>query len=272
MSKVYDYVLEAIIAKLEEGIIPWLQPYAIEPSVNYVTGKEYRGINKLLLSGGEYITMKQINNLGGKLKKDSKSRMIVFYNVREKENKDGEIEKIFVLVYHKVFSLNDVEGIPTKLELKQHNIIDEAEELVNGYDVEIRNHPRAFYDHNNDTVYIPQIGKFENAELYYSELFHQLIHSTGHKDRLNRKTIDSDGTYTKEELIAEIGAGMLSASVGIQNFTIDNQAAYIQGWIRTLKEDKRLIVHAAGAAQKATDFILKGGQIESEIEFEVLEV
>lgn len=281
MSKVYDYVLEAILAKLEEGIIPWKQPWSTSPALNYVTRKSYRGINRLLLSGGEYLTMKQIQNLKGTVKKGAKTKMVVFYNVSEKENEKGEKEKIFVLRYYNVFSLEDVEGIPTKLEIKEHDIITEAEEVINGYrdKPEISNRgEKAYYHAGLDLISVPNLNKFDNPELYYSTLFHQMIHSTGHKDRQNRKTVDeNDGLglnkYTKEELIAEIGAAMLCATVGIENATVENNASYIQSWIRTLREDKRLIVHAAGAAQRAADYILKGSNFNhEEIEEEVVEV
>jgi antirestriction protein ArdC len=131
----------------------------------------------------------------------------------------------------------------------------------------------AFYSAATDYVRIPQLNKFENPELYYSVLFHELIHSTGHKNRLDRKTVsENDGfggkKYSKEELIAEIGAAMLCGTVGIENVTIENNAAYIQNWINVLQADKRLIIHAAGAAQKAADYILKvnNGIKEEELE------
>ena len=278
MSKVYDYVLEAIVKRLEERDIPWKQPWHTSPAVNYVTRKEYRGINRLLLSGGEYISYKQATALKRTVKKGAKGRMVVFYSPFEKEV-DGSKEKMFVLRYYNVFSLNDVEGLESKLEIKEHNTIEEAENVLNNYsdkpEIEFVG-DRAFYNATTDYIRIPQLNKFENPELYYSTLFHELAHSTGHANRLNRKTItecDSFGgkKYTKEELIAEIGAAMLCGSVGIQNATIENNTAYIQNWIRALQSDKSLIVHAAGAAQKAADYILKVNNTIKEEEFEEVE-
>jgi antirestriction protein ArdC len=278
MSKVYDYVLEAIVARLNEGDIPWKQPWSKSPAINYTNRKEYRGINRLLLSGGEYLTYKQATALKGTVRKGAKGRIVVYYSPLEKEV-DGKKEKMFVLRYYNVFHIDDIEGIESKLELKEHNIIEEAENVVRTYsdkpEIELKGE-RSFYNHKTDQIVVPQLNKFENPEFYYSNLFHELIHSTGHEDRLNRKTItecDESGgfKYSKENLIAEIGAAMLCGSVGIENITIENQAAYIQNWIQTLQSDKRLILHAAGAAQKAADYVLKVNNTIKEEEFEEVE-
>jgi len=278
MSKVYDYVLEAIVKRLQEGDIPWKQPWNKTLAVNYMTRKEYRGINKLLLSGGEYLTMKQILALKGTVRKGSKTKMVVFYSPFEKEV-DGQKEKLFVLRYYNVFHLDDVEGIETKLEVKEHNTIEEAESIINNYSdkpaIEFEG-DEAFYDARTDQIRVPKLSKFDNPALYYSTIFHELSHSTGHPDRLNRKTItECDGfggkRYSKEDLIAEISAAMLCGTVGIENETIENNTAYIQNWINVLQADKRLIIHAAGAAQKAADYILKVSNTIKEEEFEEVE-
>ena len=278
MSKVYDYVLEAIVKRLEEGDIPWKQPWSSSPAVNYTTGKPYTGINRLLLSGGEYITFKQATALKGTVKKGSKTKMVVFYSPFEKEV-DGKKEKNFILRYYNVYHIDDIDGLDSKLEVKEHNIIAEAENVINSYldkpEIEFKGE-RAFYNAKTDEIVIPNLNKFENPELYYSTIFHELTHSTGHEKRLNRKTINEcDGfggkQYSKEELIAEIGAAMLCGAVGIESMTIENQTAYIQNWIRVLQADKRLIIHAAGAAQKAADYILKVSNIIKEEEFEEVE-
>ncbi len=119
----------------------------------------------------------------------------------------------------------------------------------------------AYYRRSNDTIVIPKMQKFDNAEAFYSTLFHELAHSTGHESRLNRKElIESDGfgnpLYAKEELTAEMTASFLNAITGLQDTTFDNSAAYIENWLTALKNDKTLIIRAAGQAQKAADFIL----------------
>lgn len=112
-----------------------------------------------------------------------------------------------------------------------------------------------------DRVSVPPMKDCRKAEEYYSVLFHELIHSTGHKSRLGRKGITQNGVsfgdevYSREELVAEIGAAMLCGVAGIENVTIENNASYIQSWLRVLKEDSKLIVYAAVQAQKAADYI-----------------
>jgi antirestriction protein ArdC len=115
---------------------------------------------------------------------------------------------------------------------------------------------------------MPEKETFDNSEAYYSTLFHEFTHSTGHKTRLNRPGIVEthyfgDEIYSKEELVAEMGAAMLCGMIGIENKTIKNSASYIQSWLRKLKDDKKLVVHAAAAAQKAADFIL-GNQAQAD--------
>jgi antirestriction protein ArdC len=108
---------------------------------------------------------------------------------------------------------------------------------------------------------MPSIGLFRSSEEYYSTFFHELTHSTGHKSRLGRdgfESVQSFGSesYSKEELVAEVGAAMLCGVTGIENRTLGNSAAYLKTWIERLKSDSRLIVTAASAAQKAADYIL----------------
>ncbi|HLL44379.1 MAG TPA: zincin-like metallopeptidase domain-containing protein [Segetibacter sp.] len=120
---------------------------------------------------------------------------------------------------------------------------------------------RAYYSLMRDQVTMPAKDLFVNDEAYYTTLFHELAHSTGHEKRLNRKElIEHDGfggeNYSKEELTAEFTAAFLSGITGIQPATINNSTAYIQGWLKSLKDDKKLLLTAANQAQKASDFIL----------------
>ena len=128
---------------------------------------------------------------------------------------------------------------------------------------------RAYYRPATDTVNMPERRLFPKAEHYYSVLYHELTHSTGHPSRLARETLRDmvafgDTNYSKEELCAEMGAAYLCGVAGIANETVDNSAAYIAGWLSTLRNDPRLVIAAAAQAQKAADFILgtdaKGGE------------
>ncbi|MBD7971400.1 DUF1738 domain-containing protein [Paenibacillus sp. Sa2BVA9] len=265
-KSVYEIVTERILELLAAGVVPWRRPWVVSGAVNWISQRPYRGINTLLLPPGEYATYKQITEAGGSVK-GAKSQIVVFWRWLEKEDADtGEAEKIPMLRYYRVFDIKDCKGIKSKRKEVSfdHDPIAEAEAIVDGY----ADAPpigfasgRAYYMPAPDRVSVPPLQDYPKAEEYYSTLFHELIHSSGHQSRLNRPGIEEyaafgDENYSKEELIAEIGAAMLCATCGIDNSTIENSAAYIQSWHRKLKNDPTLIVKAAGQAQKATDYIL----------------
>ncbi|MFD1362787.1 ArdC family protein [Lentibacillus salinarum] len=268
-KKVYEIVTNQIIKKLEEGTVPWKKPWNGGVAVNWVTQKPYRGINTMLLSGGEYATFKQIQQAGGKVKKGEKSHLVVFWKMIEVDDEENEQETktIPLLRYYRVFEVGEqVEGLERKrIEEKfQHDPIEEAEAVKENY----INSPtythlpgEAWYKPFDDHINVPPKEDFPNIHEYYSTLFHEMIHSTGHSDRLNRKGVVQHNrfgseNYSKEELVAELGASMLCGVTGINNETIDNSASYIQSWLRALKNDKTLIVQASQQAQKACDHIL----------------
>lgn len=266
---VYQIVTDRIIAKLEEGTTPWRRPWnASGVAVNWKTQKPYRGINTLLLDPGEYATFKQIKEAGGTVKKGATSEIVVFWKWMEKEDEEsGEIEKIPFLRYYRVFAINSqAEGLSSKRNIVEyeHDPIKEAENIVQGYPEPpcfTFNPGRAFYQPRLDKINVPPLQDYKVAEEYYSTLFHEMVHSTGHQSRLKRTGIEEvaafgSEVYSKEELVAEMGAAMLCGVAGIDNSTVDNSASYIGGWLRALKDDKRLVVHAAAQAQKAADYIL----------------
>lgn len=268
-KKIYEMVTNKIIEKLEAGVVPWRKPWNNVRAVNWVTQKPYRGINTLLLDPGEYATFKQIQAAGGKIKKGAKSQFIVFWKWLEKENEEtGETEKIPFLRYYNVFEINtQCEGLQSKqgqTESYDHSPVEEAQKLVKGYMdcPDITYQPgRAFYRPSMDIINVPPMKDFPNVNEFYSTLFHEMVHSTGHSSRLNRGGIIElaafgSETYSKEELVAEMGAAMLCGIAHIDNSTIDNSASYIASWLRKLKDDHKLVIQAAGQAQKAVDHIL----------------
>lgn len=268
-NNIYEIITEKIIEKLEQGVIPWRKPWVNGAAVNWKTQKPYRGINVFLLEAGEYATFKQIQEAGGKVKKGEKSHIVVFWKWLEKEDEEnGQVQKIPYLRYYRVFEINtQVEGLESKRKeiVYDHDPIEQAEEVFKGY---INSPDYTFY--SGQAVYYPTFDKincpplkdFTKAEEYYSTLFHEMVHSTGHKSRLARPGVTTemvafgDEVYSKEELVAEMGAAMLCGVAGIDNSTIDNSASYINSWLQKLKEDQRLIVQAAAQAQKAVDYIL----------------
>lgn len=274
---VYEIVTNKIIEKLQHGEIPWHKPWdANGDTINYVTRKPYSRLNTLLLTRtGEYLTFKQIQALGGKIKKGAKSEVVVFYSKYEKEtNNDGTIaddtdRPRFVLRYYYVFHLSDTTGIPSKIDenaAKHDNFnILRCDEAVadymtrSGVSLNENEANRSCFKLSDDTVYIPTMGQFHSSESYYATLFHELTHSTGVERRLNRNMSGKFGSasYAKEELVAEMGAAMLCSHFGIDTqATLDNSAAYIQNWIQALTNDPRLVVTAAGRAEKAVKLIL----------------
>jgi antirestriction protein ArdC len=265
-------VTERIVKLLETGVVPWRRPWVNRGgAVNWLTQKPYRGINTMLLDPGEYATMKQINAAGGKVKKGEKSQIIVFWKwINFKDEETGEVsdEKIPLLRYYRVFEINtQCEGLESRrkqMEEFSHDPIEEAEKIVQGFagTPPIRFAPgRAYYRPSADFISVPPIQDYGIPGEYYSTLFHEMVHSTGHPKRLNRPGVanfDTFGSeqYSKEELVAEMGAAMLCGMAGIDNSTIDNSVAYIGAWLRKLKDDAKLVIQAAGQAQKAADHIL----------------
>jgi len=273
-EKIYEMVTERIIKLLEQGVIPWRRPWAVGAAggaVNWKTQKPYRGVNVFLVEPGEYATYKQVKEAGGNIKAKEKGHIVIFWTWLEKKDKEtGEETKIPYLRYYTVFEINkQCEGLKSKRSERkeihfEHNPLEEAEKVINGFE----NGPaisfasgRAYYRPSTDAVTIPPLCDYPKAEEYYSTAFHELIHSTGHAKRLKRDGITEvaafgSEVYSKEELVAEMGAAMLCGVTGIDNSTIENSASYINGWLGRLKDDKKLIIQASGQAQKAADHIL----------------
>lgn len=267
MSKnIYEIVTNQIIERLESGEIPWRKPWVNGGgAVSWKTQKPYRGINVILLPSGEYATFKQIQEAGGKVKKGAKSQMVVFWKWLEDEEKD---EKVPLLRYYRVFEINSqVEGLESKRKNDitfEHDPIEKCEEVVKGYinsPTYSYNSGEAYYQPSMDHINVPPMKDFPLLERYYSTLFHEMIHSTGSQKRLNRDGVTGtirfgSETYSKEELVAEMGASFLNHHVGIDDQTVENSTAYIQSWLRKLRDDKTLVVKAAQNAQRAVDYIL----------------
>ncbi len=270
-KSVYEIITERIMEKLHQGEIPWRKPWNSYPAVNWVTQKPYRGINQLLLEPGEYLTWNQVKKAGGRVKKGAKSEIVTFWKMMhfdDDEDDEGnpKLKRIPFLRYYRVFNIRDCEGLESKqkVETFDHDPIEEAEKVIEGY----RDCPpitfapgRAFYRPSADTISLPDKSDFGKVEEFYSTLFHEAVHSTGHESRLNRPGIVKLAAfggheYSKEELIAEVGAAMLCGQAGIEQETLDNSTAYIQSWLEALQGDNKMIVQAASAAQKAADYIL----------------
>ncbi len=269
---VYEIITNQIISNLEKGVILWKKPFTSAMPKNYITEKDYKGINFLLLSFSQFsnpyfLTFKQIRDLGGSVKKGEKGFMVIFYKLLKDDTDD---KKTFpMLKYYFVWNWEQTTGIKEKtIENKNNNPISECEKVIDNLkDKPIINHGlKACYIPSEDTIKIPDLKYFDSESSYYSVLFHELTHWTGHEKRLNRDSIKTiafgSECYSKEELTAELGASFLCSHTGILQQTLTNSTAYIQSWLQVLKNDSRFIIQASSQAQKAVDFILGDTQDE----------
>lgn len=299
-NQVYQIITDRIIDMLKKGVAPWHQPWKVTclgnecgAFFNLKSKKPYRGVNVLLLSGNPYtspffVTFKQAKEMGGSVRPGEKGFPVTFWKrIDIEEDVDGDKVKktIPFLRYYTVFNVEQCDGLEAKLPKTEKREATEEEkeqiksEALNEADNIVESMPkrpdifhggnRACYMPMLDRVQMPEPKAFKDLEHYYSTLFHELVHSTGHPCRLHRKGVEGaqgDWTpfgspdYAKEELVAEMGAAFLCGHLGIENHTINDSASYLQSWASKLEEDPKLFVFAASAAQKAADFILGKAQ------------
>ena len=276
----YDRITDRITALLEQGTVPWQKPWKARTGLprNFVSKHPYRGINVFLLLAMMYespfwLTFRQVSQLGGSVRKGEKACPVVFWKQTTTEDKESsEQKKKYLLRFYHVFNVSQCDGLKIGTEPVQENVIAKPEEIVAQMpQPPILKHgmTHAYYSPHEDCVGLPPRERFERTEDYYSTVFHELVHSTGHEKRLKRTTLAEksgfgSNPYCKEELIAEMGAAFLCGLAEIGERTIDNSAAYLNGWLEQLRHDKMLIVQAAAQAQKAADFILGRTFAESE--------
>ena len=276
-TNVYQMVTDRIIAEMEKGSIPWKRPWTgvNTGAYNRISNKPYSLLNQILLGrDGEWATFKQWTDLGGHIRKGEKSSFVVFWKIQPYEdiNADGEkvVKQIPLLRYYNVFHISQVDGVEPKAqkELKEVEPIEAAETIKESY--KEREHinivetvtNKAFYSPALDYINVPCKEQYTNANEFYSTLFHEMVHSTGHKTRLDRfandeKVAFGSESYSKEELVAELGSTMMLNQIGIETpQTFKNSAAYVQNWLQVLRNDNKFIVSAASKAEKAVNFIL----------------
>lgn len=278
----YEVITQRIIESLERGIIPWRKEWKARASGspfphNFATGKTYRGINFFSLlctpySSASWMTYKQAAAMGGQVRRGEKGSPVVFWKFERgrtvKNTTTGEEREAGpMLRQYTVFNVEQIDGLQPELPLDApaFDPIASAEAIVSAY-MASDSHPtlghggdRAFYIPTRDHVQVPHAGAFVSPAAYYSTLFHEFAHSTGHEKRLDRKMTGGYGSrdYSDEELVAEFAASFLSAEACVANDDLlENSAAYIGGWLEKFKGDSRVAVYAAQRAQKAADFIL----------------
>lgn len=283
----YEIVTERIVNLLEQGVIPWRRPWSAGGAPrNLVSKKVYRGVNFFLLSATKYVspywlTFRQANELGGTVRKGEHGQIVIFWKVDQDADPESDADaknideceksrRRFVLRFYRVFNAEQCELPQTildklpKIETYRHDPIEAAERII----ANMPNPPaleyggtKAFYSPAADRITLPPRELFISAEEHFGSWTHEASHSTGHPKRLNRESIAEAApfgspTYSFEEMVAELSAAYLCAEAGISPAVIENEAAYLQGWLSKLKSEKRLIVIAAAQAQRAADYIL----------------
>jgi len=307
---VYERVTERVSELLQQGVVPWQRPWhaKVGPPRNGVSGRYYRGLNVFLLSHAGYespwwFSPKQVNDLGGHILRGEKVSWVHFWKPwlpkgdhadtpLEVETDEVEVSArrrpALICRAYRVVNCDQCAGPGIDKFHAKHppaeGPVNNANEAIAACDGIVANMPqrpgiryggdRALYRPWTDVVHMPRRSAFVSSEAFYGTLFHELTHSTGHEDRLNRKTL-TDGTpfgsptYSTEELVAEMGAAFLCATAGIDDPTIQNSASYIASWLKFLKSDPKALVVAGAQAQKAADFILGTAgveQVESDAE------
>lgn len=293
--RVEEIITDRIVRLLEAGTVPWHKPWGNRQTGadafprNAITKRHYRGVNVFILASQSYgslywLTYKEALRLGGHVRQGEHGTPIVFWKWLDKqiERDDGEIEERHfpMLRYYTVFNAEQTEDCRLPADTKDgsmpeptFNPIEACESIYTN----MPNRPRldhgatmaitrgqrfeAYYSPGSDTVVMPRREAFDSPAFYYSVLFHELTHSTGAAHRLNRPTLNQalkfgDTNYSREELVAEMGAAFLAGHTGIEQMTLTNSAAYLANWIQMLKGDAKLAIMAAAAAQRATDYIL----------------
>jgi len=282
-DKVYQIVTDQILAALDRGTVPWHKPWSSKAGTapkNAVSNKEYRGFNVLVLVSAGFtspywMTFKQARALGGSVKKGEHGSHVIYWHILDREVVKSagtkEIEHVFFLRYYTVFNYEQTENVklpkgrvvPGAAEADDVATIEAAETIAQKYldreGLKVKTRDVAAYSPIYDELYMPARNTFETSEGWYSTMFHEIVHSTGHTKRLDRlaRTHFGSGEYSREELVAEIGAAMLCGVSGItRQVEIENSAAYIAHWRSFIANDVKAVVSAAGAAQKASDYVV----------------
>jgi len=281
---IYQKVTDTIVRHLEEGTTPWQKPWDGGADTFYipqngVSGKQYNGVNVLLLWGTalereykshEWASFRQWNNQKESIRKGEKGTMVVYYDFIEKEE-DGDIKKVPFIKSYLVFNrcqLNSFQpdAVTTVEEKSLAERLEHVETFVKNTNAIIKyKGNRACFIPSLDEIHMPRIAKFTDTEHstatenFYSTLSHELVHWAGHSDRLNRDFGKrfGDHTYAAEELVAELGSAFLCATLSISRETRKDHANYIANWLQALKGNKYLITTAANAASRAVDYLNK---------------
>lgn len=262
-------ITNKIIEALEKGVTPWECPFQVcALPMNYKTKRQYQGANVLYLwltaylkgyTSNYWLGFAQAKSLNGHIKKGEKATSVAVCMMKKDEESDGEDVITPFFKTEKVFNLDQIEGLKVETENVNVASLEEAEAVLDAVKPTLRQQgERAYFSISDDLINMPLKSKFRDTEGYYSTLFHELIHWTGHKSRLNR--FDETELKTKqekrafEELVAEIGASFFCAEFGIR-LDVNNTSSYVASWLKELKNDQSYIFKACKSANSAIDYL-----------------
>ena len=290
----WDKITDQILADLDKGVIPWRKPWSVpigEYPHNAVTKRRYSGINAIVTGSSDYtdprwVTWGQARGLGGNVRAGQRGTTVVWWKATDKSEeqtdpKTGEVlideetgqpvtktKKNFFLGGHTIFNVQQCENLDLP-ELDpdskpEFDPIERAEEIVQGYTdrppVVHDGGDQAYYIKTRDTIHLPKRQSFDGADEYYSTLFHEFGHSTGHSSRLDRPTLTESNSfgshdYGREELTAEFNTAYLTHEAGIKS-TLENSTAYLDNWKKAIKADKKIVERAGSLGWKSAEYIL----------------
>ncbi|MCW2249317.1 antirestriction protein ArdC [Azospirillum fermentarium] len=284
-TSLYAEITARIIAELEAGRLPWVQPWGTPAAAaplglprNAATGRAYSGVNVLILwgavvargfSGQGWLTFRQALALGGHVRKGERGTTVVYADRfipdderRRARDTGDEPQAIPFLKRFTVFNCDQCDGLPEGIAvapppIPEGLILPRAEALIRASGIEVRiGGTRAFYSPQHDYVQLPPPQAFFEPINWHRTALHEGAHATGHASRLNRDLSGSFGSrkYAFEELIAEISAAFLCAALGIVPTV--RHADYLGAWLDVLRADNHAIVRAASQASKAADYLL----------------
>lgn len=293
----YQDFTDQVIKQMENNNMNWSKPFTttiLNGHHNVISKKPYQGMNcfsiglsvhKNGFKSNEWATFNQWKNLGAKIKKGSKGTEILYWNIKEYEDKTNKDEKVKIpfLRYFVVFNADQVEGYETKEKgLKDFNLkeIDDwkahfkTDTFVKNTKADIQINNKAFYSPNGDFIGMPPKEDFkgdkENTkeQYYYSTLLHELTHWSGHSSRCNRDLKNRFGSkaYAMEELVAEIGSAFLCSHLGVTKAPTPNHGRYLNNWLEVLKEDKKAIFKAFSLSKVSSEYLLELDQTETKEE------
>jgi antirestriction protein ArdC len=285
MRDAYQEVTNRLVEMMDDTSGKWKAPWhkvAVDVPTNAKSKTPYRGVNILMCwltmmvkdySSNRWATFKQWHDMGGTVKRGEKGTPIIFFKEYNRTNHQGEEEKVLVTKLSHVFNANQVDGEcaaePTPPQsIGEGERIKLIEQFIKYTNANVEHgHNQACYIPSKDLIHMPDFGLFKDGYHYYSVLFHELVHWTGAKNRLDRdlSTRFKSDAYAMEELVAELGAAFLAAEWKIENHTREDHARYLKSWLEVAKKDKMALFTAAAQASKAADFLeecWQTGQLE----------